>query len=136
MRRPPEHRRVLVEMAWPEDAKAIEQLAWKCGSEMSLDWSRLGNHWLVCKWRGRVVGAVQVLLGLPIGRLEFLCVEPSLGFVQRGIVVRDLLVAGLAAHREYGAQAVAGTVAEQFTNILTARDGAVMDRGAVVGWRV
>ncbi len=135
--RTPEHRRVLIEIAWPEDGEAISKLARECGFELEgMDWSRLGSHWLVCKWRGEIVGAIQILLGLPIGRLEILSIASQLGVVQRSLVIRELVIAGLAAHRQYGAQSVAGTMSEQFTKILERRNGVVVDRGNVVAWRI
>src|SRR5262245_32557055 len=41
-----------------------------------LDWEDIGDTWWVAVHRGEIIGAVQVLVGKPLGVITFLVVDP------------------------------------------------------------
>ena len=56
-----------------------------------LDWSDIGEGWILAVLGKEVVGCVQVLPGLPVGRAEMLGLAPSLTPVQKAVVMSALI---------------------------------------------
>lgn len=138
--RTPEHRRVLVEFAQPNARQRIGELCAASGFVPNVDWRGVSvRHWLVCWWHGKIVGALCTHPGQPVGRLELLSVDPGLGLVQRGVVVRELIWHGFHYLKLCGATLAAGSIPynlNRYTNLLVARGGRIQSHGVVVAWRL
>ena len=57
----------------------------------AMSWSRIAPFWYVAEVQGVLLGAVQVCIGWPVGRLELLSVRPGLSQTKRAKVVKALL---------------------------------------------
>lgn len=116
---------VTIRAATNADGERIGWLSWQAGFTIDdLDWSVVEPNWLVAERDGRVIGAVQMCPGRPIGRLELLSIEQSLPHYTKGRVVRALLYAGCRVLRSLGSQFVSGLVVptrEGFCEVLEAR---------------
>jgi hypothetical protein len=93
------------------DGKAIGELAWSAGFTVEgVNWEDIYPYWLVAELHGGIVGAIQVLPGKPVGRLEMLCVDKSLRKRDRGKVVMALLYQALAVLELHGAKFASGFI--------------------------
>lgn len=103
---------VTIRLARNDDAKVVADLAACSGFafEPWMDWSDLFPHWLLADHDGKPVGTIQICYGKPVGRIEILGIPEEVPRKLRGVVVRELVTAGLATLREYGAQAVSGMI--------------------------
>ena len=91
------------------DGKQIGELAWAAGFTVEgVNWEDVYPYWLVAELHGGIVGAIQVLPGKPVGRLEMLCVDKSLRKRDRGAVVMALLYQALAVLELHGSQLASG----------------------------
>jgi len=54
-------------------------------------WDRVSPFWYVAEVQGELMGAVQLCIGWPIGRLELLSVRPGLSHTKTAKVVKALL---------------------------------------------
>lgn len=133
----PAHRQITVEP--PKDGFEIgafmvtQRPAWA-----EYDWED-AQGWLVARWHDRVVGAVQVLFGKPMGRIEVLSVAESLGDVQRSVVVLGLLNTAADYLRHAGVQLAMGTIPEEldaYAKMVERRGIPVVARGSVIQWRL
>lgn len=70
---------------------------------VDLDWSHVYPHWLVCEMDG-IVGCLNVLPSKPIGVLDQLGIDPSLGNHARAKVARALILQGMSTLKKGGAQ--------------------------------
>jgi N-acetylglutamate synthase-like GNAT family acetyltransferase len=103
---------VKVRLAVDAECERIQKLVHEAGFTVgSLEWSRIYPHWLVAEIHGNVVGCVQLCLGLPIARAEMLGTEQGLAHRDKAVISRELLLACVAAARQYGATALSGLVA-------------------------
>lgn len=96
-----------------EDAEAMGRLAKASGftfEGFDIDWTDLGCGWVVAEIHGEIVGAVQVLPGRPIGRIECLMLSPILGFKCRVVAYRGLLSVAMQALKAGGSQLGAGVI--------------------------
>ena len=75
-----------------------------------IDWSQVYPSWLVAFIGGEMVGCVQVLPGIPLGRLEFLSVNMDLKREIRREIAKKLDLAGLATLKSQGSQGAAATI--------------------------
>lgn len=95
-----------VTLASNEDGPRIRQLLAETQADIEgLDWSDIYPHWLAVEKDGRIAGCINLAVSKPIGRLDFLAVDPSLGPHARGKVVRALILQGLATLRHAGCTA-------------------------------
>ncbi len=123
-----------IRLAQNSDGPRIGELARASGFGVDgLDWSDIYPHWLVAERDdpendAGVVAAIQVSLGKPIGRLEMLVADRGLGHRERALVVRELLLQGLATLRQSGAQVAMGVLpfGERAYKRLLKRRGAVV----------
>ena len=75
-----------------------------------IDWSQVYPSWLVASIDDVVVGCVQVLPGIPLGRLEFLSVDMNLDREIRREIARKMALAGMESLKAQGGQGAAATV--------------------------
>ena len=75
-----------------------------------LDWSTAAPFWLMAEMEGKVVGAIQLSPGRPIGRLEYLFLNDSIGQRSRALTVRGLTTLGTTILARAGAQIVCGMI--------------------------
>lgn len=68
-----------------------------------LNWDRVDTDWVIAICDGRPVGCILVLVSLPFGYTEMLCVDPSLPKRIRAIVAKDLVLNAFAACQARGA---------------------------------
>lgn len=100
--------RVAVDAAGP----AIAQVLKENGIELSgADWSKVFPHWLIATVGDDVIGCCQVLIGKPVGYVEFLLVRPSAPFKLRAIAIRKLILSSMGQLNHFGCQYVGGVVA-------------------------
>lgn len=100
-------------MAKNAEGAVVGDLAERCGYDFKgwdIDWSDIEPFWVVAEVFGVMVGAVQVLPGKPVGRIEILCIEPEIQGMERALVVRTLTDFGQLVLRESGSQAAAGII--------------------------
>lgn len=97
-----------------------------------LDWHDIYPHWLVAEMDGNIVGCFQVCLGKPIGFVEFLATEKSLGHRDRANVVKALFEQALAALKSYGTQMASGSIPfelKAYKRVVKRRGGVVLYSG-------
>lgn len=91
------------------DQKAIAGFHQNWGLDPG-DWAGIYPYWLVAEHEDRVIGAVQIMHGRPVGRLEFLGLDPTLSHRRRAEAVYRLAHAGIATLRENGSVRVSTCV--------------------------
>lgn len=86
------------------DGGTIANLCAACGYHAldNVDWSRVYPYWLVAEIDGLILGAIQVAFSLPVGRIEFLAIEPELGIRDRAMLVRALAAQAQSTLRQGG----------------------------------
>lgn len=95
-----------VRLALDEDGERIRNLfAQTQGTIEGLDWSAVYPHWIVVENKSEIVGCINIAPSKPIGRLDFLAVDPNLRPHAHGKVVRALIVQGLATLKQDGCSA-------------------------------
>ncbi|MGI9297621.1 MAG: hypothetical protein ACR2QC_06965 [Gammaproteobacteria bacterium] len=93
-------------LAEDSDGPRIRQLIAQTQADIEgLDWSEIRPYWIVVDREGEPVGCLNVALSKPVGRLDFLAIDPGLGPHARGRVVRALILQGLSALRRAGCSA-------------------------------
>jgi hypothetical protein len=75
-----------------------------------LDWSDIEPYWLVAWQHGEIVGAVEVLPGKPVGRVEYLSVDQTLSKIQAARILQKLLIQAMATLKVSACQAMMGIV--------------------------
>lgn len=93
------------------------------------------KSWLVAEIDGRLVGAVQVCMTRPVGRLELLSVVDDLDHRTRAAVVKTLTAAGLTTLQHLGCPIAACFVAQHdrgFRRMLKKRLGAQVVNAGVI----
>lgn len=70
-----------------------------------LDWSDIYPYWLVAEKDRKIVGCINVAVSRPIGRLDFLAIDPRLRPHAKGRTVRALILQGLATLKQAGCSA-------------------------------
>lgn len=100
-----------------------------------LDWSQADQNWLLAWREGAVVGVVQMLPAQPIGRIEYLLLDKSLGRWGRARTARALLRAACEIMSMQGISAVAGTVTtEGLKKAMLKRGSKEAGSGTVMLW--
>ena len=107
--------RVTVRFAEPEDALALQVLTAPAFGARVLDWEGADTRgWLVAAdGDGLIVGALHVLLGRPVGRLEMLALSDSLNGRSSHTVMRLLIDAGFAVLADTGSRIISAQVADE-----------------------
>ena len=94
-----------IRLATNEDGGRIRELLARTQADIEgLDWSDIYPHWIVAE-KDQIVGCINVAVSKPIGRLDFLAIDPALGPHSRGRAVRALILQGLATLRHVGCTA-------------------------------
>lgn len=105
-----------------------------------LRFDQINPYWLVVELPGRgVVGCVQTCPSRPIGRLEMMATDQSLNDLERGLVVRELILAGCALLAYHGATHAAGFVSfslKGFKRALKRHGAAVAETGNMLTRRI
>jgi hypothetical protein len=128
---------VTVRAAVNEEGEAIHDLVdamtmqygWKLPA---CRWDRISPFWYVAEVQGVLLGAVQLCIGWPIGRIELLSIRPGLSHTKTAKVTKALLYHVFEAMKLDGTTLACALVADrdnQFTRVLE-RWGA---RGMVQG---
>ena len=128
-------RSITVRLAKPTEGPLLHQLA--VASEKweieGLDWNFSPTpYWLIAEYDGKAVGCMQVCPGVPIARIEFLCVPTSLPRMLKARVVKAIVLQGVATCKELKAQFVTGIIhdgMEGFGRVMARRGGYKWFRG-------
>lgn len=123
-----------VRLALDEDGERIRDLlAQTQGTIEGLDWSAIYPHWIVAETKDEIAGCINVAVSKPIGRLDFLAIDPFLGPHARGKAVRALIAQGLATLKHAGCSASFSLIPfnlQSYKKILKKHFGAiVIDQG-------
>ena len=125
-----------VRLAQNEDGDDIHRLLLSDGFEIEeLDWHDIYPYWLVAEMDGRTVACLQVCLGKPMGRLEWLAYDHGLSHPSRARVIKAMVDQGFLVLKKHGAQVAAGLVDfedKAFKRILKKRGGVVMVSGNLI----
>lgn len=111
VRRP---QRVVLRLASDHDGATIANLCSACRYDI-LDyasWTHIYPYWLVAEIDGLILGAVQVAISLPVGRIEFLAVEPELGHRDKAMIVKGLADQAMGTLRKAGCELASFMIAE------------------------
>lgn len=94
-----------VRLALNEDVARIRELLAQTQTDIKgLDWSDIYPYWIVAD-RDGIVGCINVAVSKPVGRLDFLAIDPSLRPHAKGRTVRALILQGLATLKQAGCSA-------------------------------
>ncbi len=97
---------MVVRFAEPEDAGSLAAITAPAFGPLTCNWTDEDtNGWLVAE-TDHVVGALQVLLGRPVGRLEVLSLDKELPVRQRHKIMTELMTTGIASLMATGSQYV------------------------------
>ena len=125
--------KINVRLAQNEDGDTIHDLLHSDGLNLEgLDWHDIYPHWLVAEMGGGIVGCIQVLLGKPVGFIEFMATAKVLSHRDRAGVAQALYDQSLAALKTYGAQMIAGTIPlemKAWKRVVKRRGGIVLSTG-------
>ena len=129
-----------VRLARDADGSAIAGLARRGGFEIDgLDWSDIEPYWLVAGDRERIIGALQIILGKPIGWLEILVVDKELDHRMTAIAVKALVERGMTLLAGFGASAVMGSVPDDlrdYMDVIERRGGVTQSHGTLFSKRL
>lgn len=110
--------RIAVDASGPAIARVLKEN----GIELSgADWSRVFPHWLIATVDEHVIGCCQVIIGKPVGYVEFMLVRPEVPFKLRAIALRKLILSSIGQLNHFGCQYVGGVVATKnlkFANVI------------------
>ena len=75
-----------------------------------LDWSTIKPYWIAGELDGEVKACVQIVVGKPIGMLEFLCLDDSLSRGQKAMLIKEMHKFAMAGLYGAGSSAVVGHI--------------------------
>jgi len=75
-----------------------------------MNWDGISNWWLVAENEGEILACIQILIGQPIGMLEYLSFKKGINDMQRARVTKLLLDRAFACFAAAGIGAVAASV--------------------------
>ncbi len=129
-----------VRIASDDDGPRIGELGREQGFPIDdIDWSRVNPYWLVAEDDGRIIGALQFCLALPMGWLEMMFINQELSHRERAQTVKALVERGLLALKAFGAQLAMGSVSlemKSFKRIMKRRGGVVLSSGSLMAKRL
>ena len=127
---------IKIRIASDDDGPTIGALAWDNGFRLKgVTWDRVYPYWLVAELKGDIVGAVQISHGIPVARVETLCMSDKLSHRERAICARQILVVAMITLRSSGAQAVTSLVPfklKSYKQLIKNRGGKVVDSGNMI----
>jgi len=123
----PKHWEMTVRGAEDHEGEAVRGLVSEMAEQYGwalppCPWTRLKPFWYVAEVQGLILGAVQVCIGWPIGRLELLSVRRNLSHTQRAKVVKALCYHAFDAMKLDGTTLVSLLLPEQdemFTRVVS-----------------
>ena len=122
-----------VRLAQNEDGDTIHDLLHADGLNLEgLDWHDIYPHWLVAEIEEKIVGCVEVLIGKPIGKMEFLATDDALSHRDRACVVKELFAQVGAVLKIAGVQMVSGSIPfemKAYKRVVKRRGGVVLYSG-------
>jgi hypothetical protein len=104
-----------------------------------LNWHNIYPHWLVAEMEGSIVGALEVLVGRPIGRAEFLCVSQELNQIEKARISQMLLINAMATLKLSGAETMMCIIPfsnKQLKRMVKNRGGTVCASGNMLTKRI
>lgn len=109
---------VQVRPARHDEGETIRQLVTSATSAYGwqlpdCEWSRVAPFWYVAHVGEYILGAVQVCVGYPIGRMELLSIRRGLSKTKRAKVVKSLVTAVAAIMVKDGFPMIGATIPEQ-----------------------
>lgn len=107
---------ISIRPALNSDGLAIGQLAYQAGFTLGLEWDNVEPDWLVAEANGRLVGAIQVMPGRPVGRLELLFIKSDEPRRVKLMAAKQLTYTGCMLLAKYGSQVAMGLVRPQNTS--------------------
>ena len=122
------------------DGQTIGKMAYDAGFLLGgLDWDHIEPDWLVAEHKSAIVGAIQVLPGKPVGRLELLILDPQQPRRVKLMAMKHLTLAGCMIVRNYGGQVAMGLVRPQsasYRKIIEKRGAKNMGTVDMYAWEV
>lgn len=142
--------KVRVRMATDADGPRIGELGVAQGLALDgIDWSEVAPYWLVAEtesgvWgagpgEAMIVGALQLCLAKPFGRLEMLYLDGALTQRQRARVGKALVGGGLLALKVFGAQFALAQVPHtlpEYKRLLKRRGAVTLSSGNMMAKRL
>lgn len=130
-----------IRLATNEDGARIGDLVESEGfyANVHMDWDDIAPHWIVAEKDGKVVGAIQVCPGKPIGRVEMLVIDSQIEGREKARMVRSLLLSANHALEQYGSQTATGFVPHSlkaYRNVLKKHGAVTIEHGALYGYRL
>lgn len=131
-----------VRLAENSDGEAIKALLIAQGPfDPSIPFTDIHPYWLVAEFAGHegIVGCIQTLPSRPFGHLEMLATSKALSDLEKGLVVRELLLEGAAVLNYHRAVVVAGFVPfgmKGYKRVLKKRGAVVADTGSMMLRRI
>jgi hypothetical protein len=104
-----------------------------------LRWDQISPYWLVAEIDGEIVGCIQTRPSRPIGGLENLATLRRLSDVERGLVVRNLVLSGSAVLVGHGCQIADGFIPfelRSYKRVLKKRGAVVSGQGNLMARRI
>ena len=126
-----------IRWAYPNEGSLIQSILQSDQNALAglVDWSLpLGPFWLVAFLGMEPVGCINVHQGHPIGRMEYLIVNPHLAKRQKAILSRDLCYAGIAVPKQGGSQMLATYINDTdigWKHVIERRHSIPMDHGTL-----
>jgi hypothetical protein len=125
-----------VRIASDDDGPEIGRLAYEQGFAVEgIDFSHVHPYWLVAEIEGKIVGALQLCTGLPIGWLEMLFLDPKLSKPDRIRTFKALVERGLFALEAFGSQVAMWSVPHElgtYKKILKKRGAITLTSGSLM----
>lgn len=119
---------IKVRMASDLDGERIGEVARGLGVTYDLDWGRVAPYWILAEYQGEIVGATQICLGRPVGRVEMLFLSKAFSHRIRAIAVKKLAIGVIELHRRNGSQLIMGIIPsglEGYRRLLQRHFGAI-----------
>lgn len=133
--------KITVRLAENSEGEKVRKLleAQHGAQESSLKWDAISPYWLVAEADGEIVGCIQTRPSRPMGSLESLSTARHLTEVERGKVVRELAMAGMAVLHGHGTQQVQMFISFElraFKRVLKKRGAVVLGQGNLLVKRI
>ncbi len=132
--------RPAVRVSTDADGEHIHELLQGMGFTIDgLDWSQTGGFFLVAEMDDRIVGSVQLIVGKPIGWIELLAYDQSLGHVARARTVKALVDNAVGGLGLFGASAVMGYIPfdlKSYKRVVKKRGGVIVNSGNLFAKRL
>ena len=75
-----------------------------------LNWNNIYPYWLIAVYQDKIIGCIELLIGYPVGIMEFMAIDKTISQMQRALVSKRLVKNGFAAHSKAGVSATMACV--------------------------